>query len=81
MQYNREAAKLKQLESRTDLKESMVNIKRKLGHATKRDASAHGTQPSTLDYLENPSTLGGKSKYNHGRGFSLNQELQMMLPN
>ena len=40
---NREAAKLKQLESRSDLKESMVNIKRKLMHSNKRDASAHGT--------------------------------------
>ena len=69
---NREAQKLKQLESRTDLKESMVNIKRKLIHGAKRDASAHGTCPSTLDYLDNPSTLGGKSKYNHARGFSLN---------
>lgn len=68
----REAQKLKQLESRSDLKESMVNIKRKLVHGSKRDASQHGTCPSTLDYLENPSTLGGKSKYNHARGFSLN---------
>ena len=59
----------------------MVNIKRKLVLGSKRDASQHGTCPSTLDYLENPSTLGGKSKYHHGRGFSLNQELQMMLPN